>query len=606
MPTTPAVAVPHTPKHIGLARAAIGLVQGLLLYLLFADKAFTDPLIHTAALLACALAPFVAISGLGNLRPAMLALWSGVVASALTMIGMHAAWRETLLLEVPAIIPKWPSMLVLICFFSLIILFIGHSLVLAAAQDRRRLASYATHFDIAWKLFIQLAFSVFFTGALYLAMWLEASLFNLVKIGVLTELMKSSAFLSPMLACAFACALHLTDVRPAIVHGIRGLLLVLMSWLLPVATLLIGGFLLCLPFTGLDALWATRHATVALLAAVALLVVLINAAWQNGDMGDSVARVVRLCARIACVLPLPLTAIAAYALGLRVADHGWTSDRIFAAAALLVASFYAFGYVLAAVDRGGWLRRVAPVNLAAAYAVIAVLLALLSPLADPDRIAVNSQIARLERGAVSADAFDYRFLKTQSKRYGAAALLKLKEGKTGPQASAAAGHATRVLAEPAYRPGVEGYTVKPGQLAMWPASARLPASFPLSGWRRDSGVPPCLTDAQGRCDVFLIDFDADGKDEILMTAIDAYSAPVVLTEAPSGKWTLSARSYAMLRCPLFVEILKRGDYKLAAPRTRQIEIAGMPVRMETVSTPALGSCDELNNAVNAAKAARKD
>ncbi|WP_167086266.1 DUF4153 domain-containing protein [Massilia frigida] len=601
MPIMPAVAAPQTPKPIGLARAAICLVQGVLLYLLFADKAFTDPLIHTAALLACGLVPVVAISGLGNLRPAMLGLWSAVAAIVLTMIGMHAAWRETLLLEVPAITPKWPPMLALVCFFSLIILFIAHSLVLSAAHDRRRLASYATHFDIAWKLFIQLAFSVFFTGALYLAMWLGASLFNLVKIGFLTELMKSSAFLNPLLACAFACALHLTDVRPAIVHGIRGLLLVLMSWLLPVATPLIGGFILCLPFTGLDALWATRHATVALLAAVALLVVLINAAWQNGEMGDSVAPVLRLCARIACVLLLPLTAIAIYALGLRVADHGWTSDRIFAAAALLVASFYALGYIYAAIDKGAWLRRVAPVNLAAAYAAIAVLLALLSPLADPDRIAVNSQIARLESGAVSASEFDYRFLKRQSKRYGAAALLKLKEGKTGPQATLAAEHATRILAESDDYNMFEQYTVKPAQLAMWPASASLPASFPRSDWKRNTGVPPCLIEAQGRCDVFLIDFDADGKNEILMTAIGAFSAPVVFSQAPEGKWTLSARLHGMVQCPLFVDTLKRGDYKLVAPRTRQIEIAGVPLRMETVGAQSLGSCNDLINAVNAAK-----
>ncbi|MDQ1920615.1 DUF4153 domain-containing protein [Massilia pseudoviolaceinigra] len=597
MPTDPVLTAPETPKHIGLARAAIGLVQGLLLYLLFSDKVFTNPLIHTAALLACALTPVVAISGLGNLRPAMLGLWSAVTAAALTMIGTHAAWREMRLLEDPATIPTWPTMLPLVCAFSLIILFIAHSLVLAAAQDRRRLASYATHFDIAWKLFIQLAFSVFFTGALYLAMWLGASLFDLVKIRFLTELMKSSAFLSPLLACAFACALHLTDVRPAIVHGIRGLLLVLMSWLLPVATLLIGGFVLCLPFTGLDALWATRHATVALLAAVALLVVLINAAWQNGDMGDSVARVVRFSARIACVLLLPLTAIAIYALGLRVADHGWTSDRIFAAAALLVASFYALGYLYAAIDRGAWLRRVAPVNLAAAYAAITVLLALLSPLADPDRIAVNSQIARLESGAVSAAEFDYKFLKTQSKRYGAAALLKLKEGKTGPQATLAAGHATRTLAESDYYAGFEEHTVKPGQLSIWPASASLPASFPLSDWERNTGVPPCLTEGQGRCDVFLIDFDADGKDEILMTAIGAFSVPVVFSETPAGKWTLSARLHGMAHCPLFVDILKRGDYKLVAPRTRQIEIAGVPLRMELVGARALSSCVDLEVAI---------
>ncbi|RSZ60263.1 DUF4153 domain-containing protein [Massilia atriviolacea] len=600
MTTAPATTAPETSRPVGLARAAIGLAQGFVLYLLFEKRAFTDPLIHTAAFLIVALVPVLAISSLGHLRAALLALWCALAAVALAVIGVHAAWRETRLLQSPQLAPLWPDMLPLVCFFSLAILFIGHALVLAAAHDKRRLASYATHFDIAWKLFIQLVFSGFFTGALFLALWLGASLFGLVKLRFLESLMESPLFVAPVLCCAFACALHLTDVRPAIVHGIRNLLLVLMSWLLPVATLLIGGFVVCLPFTGLDALWATRHATVALLAANALLVVLINAAWQNGAMGDAVAPVVRLAARVACALPLPLSAIAIHALALRVGDHGWTPDRIFAAAALLVSAIYALGYLFAAIDKGGWLRRVAPVNLVAAYAAIAVLLALLTPIADPARIAVDSQVARLESGAVGADKFDYHFLKAESRRYGVAALLRIKEGKTGPQAALAAERATRLLAD---QPGDDGFpqhTVKAAeQLTVWPASARLPASFPLSTWKVNTGVPRCLTDPNAHCDVFPIDFDDDGKDELLLMASNSYDEPVVFSEGARGRWTVSARLSGMTSCAPFADLLKRGDYRLVAPRTRQIVVAGLPVEMDMAATPVLETCTSLINTLNA-------
>jgi hypothetical protein len=40
-----------------------------------------------------------------------------------------------------------------------------------------------------------------------------------------------------------------------------------MSWILPVAVLLVAGFICSLPFTGLAALWETRHATSVLLSA---------------------------------------------------------------------------------------------------------------------------------------------------------------------------------------------------------------------------------------------------------------------------------------------------------------------------------------------------
>ncbi|NHZ63041.1 DUF4153 domain-containing protein [Massilia genomosp. 1] len=598
MSTSPAVAIPETSQSVGLARAAIGVLQGLFLYLLFQEGDLFSPHIRPLALLIGALVPVLAISSLGHLRPKLLGLWCALAASVLAGIGWHTAWRETPVLHATERMSGWPGMLPLVFFFCVLILFIGHSLVLAAAHDRGRLASYATHFDIAWKLFIQLVFSAFFTGALQLAMWLGATLFDLVKISFLSELMKSSLFVSPLLCCAFACALHLTDVRPAIVHGIRNLLLVLMSWLLPVATLLIGGFVLCLPFTGLDALWATRHATVALLAADALLVVLINAAWQNGGVGEAVARLVRLCARIACVLLLPLTAVATYALALRVGDHGWTSDRIFAAAALLVASFYAFGYLAAAIDKGTWLRRVAPVNLGAAYAAIGVLTALISPLADPDRIAVNSQLARLERGAVSADKFDYYFLKSASKRYGAAALLKLTQGKTGAQAALVAQRAKTALETPDNGERfVEQHTVKPvEQLNVWPAAARLPAGFPLSGWKRAGDVPNCLFEAKALCDVFLIDFDADGKDELLFVGVGSYTSPAVFAESAPGKWTVIARLHSMARCPQFTERLKKGDYKLVAPRTRQIEMAGVPLQFDATGPGDFKSCAQLGGA----------
>jgi hypothetical protein len=600
MSSPPAVTAPETSQPIGLARAAIGLVQGLLLYLLFDKLAFTHPLVHTAAFLIGALVPALAISSLGHLRPKPLASWCALAAVALAGIGVHTAWREAHPLPQPELIPQWPHMLPLVCAFSLAIMFIGHSLVLAAAHDKRRLASYTTHFDIAWKLFIQLLFSAFFTGALFLAMWLGAALFDLVKLRFLSRLMESSLFFAPLLCCAFACALHLTDVRPAIVHGIRNLLLVLMSWLLPVATLLIGGFVLCLPFTGLDALWATRHATVALLAADALLVVLINAAWQNGAMGESVARMVRICARMACALLLPLTAIAIHALALRVGEHGWTSDRIFAAAALLVASIYALGYLWAVAGMNrGWLPRIAPVNLGAAYAAIGVLLALLSPLADPDRIAVNSQVARLESGAVSAEKFDYAFLKSQSKRYGAAALLTLKEGKTGPQAALVAQRAARALAG---QPGDDGFpqhTVKAAeQLTVWPTSTRLPASFPLSSWKVNTRVPSCLTGPDARCDVFVIDFDDDGRNELLLMSSNSFDAPVVFSESERGKWTVSAMLPGMAGCKVFADLLKRGDYKLAAPRRRQIVVAGLPLQTEMFNEPGFDNCTQLINAIN--------
>ena len=61
----------------------------------------------------------------------------------------------------------------------------------------------------------------------------------------------------------------------------------------------------------------------------------------------------------------------------------------------------------------------------APHLLVAVILALFSPLADPARLSVADQVARLEAGKVTADKFDYAFLQNSSGRVGRAALARL-------------------------------------------------------------------------------------------------------------------------------------------------------------------------------------
>ena len=77
-------------------------------------------------------------------------------------------------------------------------------------------------------------------------------------------------------------------------------------------------------------------------------------------------------------------------------------------AGLLTASL---GYPYAASQRhGSWLNAIAPVNIGAAMLVLLVLLVLFSPLLDPARISVNSQMARLENNRSIAEKFDFDYL----------------------------------------------------------------------------------------------------------------------------------------------------------------------------------------------------
>ena len=399
-------------RRVMAARLITGLLQGVLLYWLYRagkDGAWpaTAPYLVVPLMMLALFLPVLLVSSIGHMSARKTAAWLATASLVILAMALHDAWRGH---HGYPMFDNWaerrvysPSQILALC--SVPFFFIAQSLVLSGVHDRRRVAAYGTYFEIAWKLGVQLLFSAFFVGALFMVLFMGSALFKLIKLNFLEQLLREAWFNVPVVFTAFSCAMHITDVRPAIVRGIRTLLLVLMSWILPVAAIIVTGFLCSLPFTGLQALWETRHATSVLLSAVVVLVVLINAAFQNGEAVAGVQTIVRLSTRAACILIFPLTVIGIYALALRVAQYGWTTDRIIAAACLLVASCYAIGYAWAAYQYDTWLRPLAAVNVTAAFLTIAVMLALFTPIADPARISVNSQMARLESGKTAPSGY---------------------------------------------------------------------------------------------------------------------------------------------------------------------------------------------------------
>ena len=77
----------------------------------------------------------------------------------------------------------------------------------------------------------------------------------------------------------------------------------------------------------------------------------------------------------AAALVLPLALMAAFALAARIVQHGWTDNRIFAVAWLLLMGGYALTYgasALISLGGGGWMRRIEGSNLALGFAGVDV------------------------------------------------------------------------------------------------------------------------------------------------------------------------------------------------------------------------------------------
>jgi hypothetical protein len=597
LPGTPLTDIHQTTR----LRVFLGLLQGGLLYGLYQSAQAntwpaTQPLLFGPALLLSVFVPLLGISAWGRMSRQAWLQWLAVALVLVAALGVYDLWRMNPLGE------GWrhhsgqqsfPSVQAWV-FFSAG-LFMAHALVLSSAQDGHRVAHYTTYFDQSWKLFIQHVFSGVFVGALWLMLYLGAALFGLIGLKFLDRLLRESWFAIPVTTFATAWALHLTDVKPDIVRGIRGLILVLLSWILPVIAVLTTGFLMSLPFTGLQTLWGTRNATAVLLCAAAALVILINTAFQNGERSEQVNRAVRAFASLGCLLLLPIVGLATYGLSQRVGQYGWSGDRVIATACLVVASCYALGYGWAALPRGqAWLSPVAQVNVAVAWVILAVLLALFSPLADPSRLAVNDQLARLRDGRTTAELFDYHYLRFEAGRHGYNALKAMAEATTsGAQAQLTVRYAKAALQsnERGMRErkniALDAQGVRDNIKAVWPKGAQLPATFLEARWlsahddARDWRLPECLTRVGVSCEAVLLQLDTNKVPQVLIIQPQAPSRAVVLDQDDQHQWrVLSTLPTRVATCETERERLRTGQFSYVAPRTKNLQLGDWQVAVQ--------------------------
>jgi hypothetical protein len=536
------------------------------------------------------LVPIIVIAGLGNVRPRTLAVWTVVATALCAGLAVYDIFRDpTGSTATLRIVPSPALWLVL-----LVVLFISHSLIVSSDADRKLVTDYSRHFDVSWKLAVQLTLAACFVAVFWGVLWLGAELFRLIKIEFLADLIKRRWFWIPVTTLVFAYALHTTDIRAGLVRGTRTLALTLLAWLLPVMTLIAVAFLLALPFTGLAPLWDTRHATALLLIAAGVLVFLVNAAYQDGQLQEQAARVVRYAGTAAAIALVPLVALAAYGLELRIDQYGWTSDRVIACACIVVTACYAVGYASAAVRPGPWLKWIEITNLATALVILAVLLSLSTPIADPARISVADQLARLASGKTSVEQFDFAFLRFQSGRYGEQELERLKVMRDGPNAARISqkanealdwrnrGDAQRNFVRATPQSRAANITV------LGPAPNVLPDSFVQQEWDTTGRtlpyyVPPCLT-GNSKCEGILADLDGDGTPEILLFGVPDGSA-AAFKLAGDGRW-LPIGSVANANCPGVRDALRAGKFEAAAPLLKDIEVNGRRLRVNVTCQPA--------------------
>ncbi|UFH48118.1 DUF4153 domain-containing protein [Pseudomonas sp. KNUC1026] len=282
----------------------------------------------------------------------------------------------------------------------------------------------------AWHLLFTLLMTLLLLMACWLLLALWAKMFSLLHIRWFERLFFSTTVFPPV-ACGLIIGSSVALCQNATqASGWLRNLLGQFAWLLaPLQGLALLAFALAALGLGLRPLpdWAPGALP---LSALALTMLLLDAMAHSREH-TPLPRPVRVVTAAALAITPLLALLAELAIATRVSQYGWTPTRVLAAVAAAFALCWGLGWLAAHIRRRqGRPWSPATPSMAALGLGWLLVVALLSPLLDPQRIAVNSQMARLENGGARADD-SVLWLLYKAGAPGKAALAKLREIPSG-------------------------------------------------------------------------------------------------------------------------------------------------------------------------------
>ncbi|MCW3147515.1 DUF4153 domain-containing protein [Stutzerimonas stutzeri] len=565
------------------AYLAVGLLQGLALWA--AGEAW--PHATGWRVLCSALLAFTVIGGWqvqllwGGLREA--GRWRLVVAAAV----LPAVLAGGLALQFDQ--PRWyyldETTGTLLLWSNLILAYVLTPFIQARDVEHRWRVDYTGLYRHAINNGLLLFMALLMLAAFWLLIWLWAGLFKLVGIGIFATLFESSGFIWIASATVVAIGLWIGLERGLVVDALRNVLQAMCRFLLPLTVLILLLFVACLPFTGLQPLWQTRHATPILLAMLFAHVALLNGVVQDGRQGVHYPRPLRVLID-ASALCLPLLAgLAVHALWLRIGQYGLTPERVIAAGLTLVALLHALALMVAVLRRrDGWLAGLRQSNPVLALVSVALLLLLHLPPLSPLQLSAANQYQRLLDEQVPAEHTDLGALRFQLGQPGRDHLEKLRQRLAQPGLADARREQLQVDLQRLDR--ADNYW-------NWRHEHDMANTAPVP-WIGEplEDVDGVLAQAiatqgcDGDCALFAVDLDADSQPEVLLLRGTRPRVVTLLGRGADGSWRwighLRSADEQTLDSETLKEQIERGAWRVVAPRFNALEIDGL--RLEPAIT----------------------
>ena len=417
---------PELPRNDRLALVILAVAQSLALLLLHKSLTHdvwpsTDPRWLYALYTVAIGLPLFLYAGAVRWRDHHNAYAAGALAVLLFWVGWHAGWLTTSEFEqTKRNSESGPGFI-----FSIAIALFIAGFYFRSWREAGRL-DYAKLLDNSWRNALTLGFLIGFLAVFWVLLALWASLFKVIGIDFFAELFIRSEFIYPVFGLVGGWGLGLIRARVGLVATVRRLCEVLIRALLPLVAFILIIFLGTLPATGLEKLWDTGYASFLLLALAVVLLFFFNAMVAD-DEAISMHRLLLPLVLAALVVVPANSGLAAWAMGLRVDQYGWTVDRLWGGFVILFVALYSLGYAAIVLrHRGMDLAAMRRLNIALGAALAIALFAVNTPLIEFHRIAAKSQVERLVAGRTKVADFDAHYLRFDLGPYGIAELEALR------------------------------------------------------------------------------------------------------------------------------------------------------------------------------------
>lgn len=539
------------PAAYRLAALVLGAVQGLLLYWVDKGAAFDDHKMVAEGLetfLVLAPISFVLLVRTDRVKEtAIYALSLSAVLGAIEYFGRSRAGLEGYLAR---------DFAFAFVVSGLWIAFAGATYFPTWRDSGKFPPPYAGLFTHAWNNLMILAVSAAFLGGGWLILLLWSELFKIIGIDFFNTLF----FRKDWFGAAFTFAtigFGIAFVRELekVVYAVRGLVLGLCA-ILAVALAAIGtGFVLALPFTGLQPLWGTGRAAVILMWVVVLVALGAVAVTREGADGEPPNPLVNWTMMAGLLAVSVLSLIALYALYLRIGQYGLTPDRVYAVTGVLGAAIFALPLGWGVLRyRQGWQQGLVKSKSLIGFGTIILALLVHVPPFEPYTLSAQNQLARLRDGKVAPNRFDFGYLHYQLGAPGQAALAEIRADE---ELMAREGMADALAILDTSESWWEWNNARPKEeyeptlvareelrklgdyMRMYPANAQIPESgvdFLLD--RRAAWLSGCTRQVEvARCMLLYVDIDRDGHRDMLSAGSNwVYSLDVILFDAANGGW----------------------------------------------------------------------